>query len=75
MIKAYCDLCGRNLSQHDRVDVHFDLFGLANFSPWMYEKFNFCGVCAQKIYDGIAGNAIRPVDETTYEENQDGKEN
>jgi hypothetical protein len=60
MIKMYCDICGKELSDdcHDVVNIDFNSFGTVGFTIEIdkYTKaseLNLCVACAKKVVSGI----------------------
>jgi len=61
MIKMYCDICGKELSDdcHDVVNIDFNSFGTAGFTLEIDKykpkssELNLCVECAEKVVSDI----------------------
>ena len=61
MIKMYCDICGKELSDHcrDVVNLDFNCFGTAGFTLEIDKykpkdsELNLCVACAEKVVSDI----------------------
>jgi len=63
MIKVYCDICGKELSEdfRDSVNLDFNSFGTAGFTLEIDKykpkdaELNLCVECAEKVVSDIEG--------------------
>lgn len=62
MIKMYCDICGKELSDdcHDVVNIDFNSYAIEGAIFEDNREFNLCVSCANKVYDAIRAVVDQP---------------